>query len=88
MLESCITPEESKGWIDALASEKYKKCPIKTSWKTIWELQRERSDEAVEYSGLAVALQKGTKHLNIPKAEVSEICHCAFSHGSRDDFCP
>jgi hypothetical protein len=74
MLESCITPEESKTWIDTLAGEKVQKVPYKDILETIWELQKERSDEAVEYSGLAVALQKGPKHLNIPKAEVSEIC--------------
>jgi hypothetical protein len=74
MLESCITPEESKAWIDVLADEKVQKVPYKDILETIWELQKERSDEAVEYSGLAVALQKGTKQLNIPKAEVSDIC--------------
>ncbi len=74
MLEKCITPEESKAWIDKLADEKVKKVPHKDILEAIWDLQKERSDEAVEYSGLAVALQKGTKQLNIPKAELSEIC--------------
>ncbi len=74
MLESCVTPEEAKAWIDKLADEKIPKVPYKLILETIWELQKERPDEAVEYSGLAVALQKGSKPLNISKAELMEIC--------------
>ncbi len=74
MLETCITPENAKEWVDALQAEKVQKVPYKDILETIWELQKERPDEAVEYSGLAVALQKGKKSLTIPKAELSQIC--------------
>jgi hypothetical protein len=74
MLETCATPEESKNWVDKLVDEKVQKVPYRDILDAAWDLQKERSDEAVEYSGLAVALQKGSKHLNISKVELSEIC--------------
>lgn len=74
MLESCVTPEESKAWIEKLASEQVPKVPHKLILETIWDLQKERPNEAVEYSGLAVALQKGAKPLVISKTELIDIC--------------
>jgi hypothetical protein len=74
LFQTCITPEEAKDWVDKLTAEKVQKVPYKDILETIWELQKERPDEAVEYSGLAVALQKGEKHLSISKAELSKIC--------------
>jgi hypothetical protein len=74
LLETCITPEDSKNWVDKLASERVKKVPYRDILDAAWELQQERSNEAVEYSGLAVALQKGSKHLTIGKADLAEIC--------------
>jgi hypothetical protein len=74
MLETCTTPEESKAWIDKLASEQVPKAPYKLILSALWDLQKERPDESVEYSGLAVALQKGSKPLTISKNELFEIC--------------
>lgn len=74
MLLSCTTPEESKAWIDKLASEQVPKTPYRQILDAIWDLQKERSDESVEYSGLAVALQKGSQSLKMPKSELHEIC--------------
>jgi hypothetical protein len=74
MLEHCVSPEESKAWIDKMAGEKVPKGHYKDILETIWEQQEERPDEAVEYSGLAVALQKGPKHLKFSKSELSQIC--------------
>lgn len=74
MLESCVTPEESKAWIDKLTSEKVPKVAHKLILETIWNLQKERPNEAVEYAGLAVALQMGAKPLSISKTELMDIC--------------
>ena len=79
LFQTCITPEEAKDWIDELAAEKVKKVPYKAILETIWELQKERPDEAVEYSGLAVSLQKGDKHLIIPKVDLIKICEGIYS---------
>lgn len=74
LFDSCTTPEESKAWVDKLAAESVAKVPYKPILETVWELQRERPNEAVEYAGLAVALQKGKEALNIAKVELIEIC--------------
>lgn len=74
LLASCTTPEESKAWIDELTAETVAKVPYKAILDAIWDLQRERPDEAVEYSGLAVALQKGTKELKMSKNDLQDIC--------------
>ncbi|HJX83684.1 MAG TPA: hypothetical protein VJ723_05020, partial [Candidatus Angelobacter sp.] len=74
MFDQCITPEEVKLWIDKLAAEQVAKAHYKDILDAIWELQEERPDEAVEYSGLAVALQKGAKELIISKAELYKTC--------------
>jgi len=74
LFQNCVTPEIAKEWVDKLADEKVKRVPYKDILETIWEQQGERSEEAVEYSALAVALQKGSKHLNISKVELTQIC--------------
>jgi hypothetical protein len=74
LLETCTTPEEAKEWVDTLKAETVQKVPYKDILDTVWEQQKERPNEAVEYSGLAVALQKGKKGINISKAELSQIC--------------
>jgi hypothetical protein len=74
LFDSCTTPEESKAWVDKLATEPVAKVQYKLILETIWALQSERPNEAVEYSGLAVALQKGSKPLTIAKVELIEIC--------------
>lgn len=74
LFDSCTTPEESKAWVDKLAAEPVAKVQYKVILEAIWELQDERPNEAVEYAGLAVALQKGKHSINIPKPELIEIC--------------
>jgi hypothetical protein len=74
LFQTCIAPEEVRNWIDKLAAEEVEKIPYKDILDTIWEQQKERPNEAVEYSALAVALQKGSKKLNISKAELTKTC--------------
>jgi len=74
LFDSCTTPEESKAWVDKLAAEPVAKVQYKIILETIWELQDERPNEAVEYAGLAIALQKGKHSTNLPKPELIEIC--------------
>jgi Histidine kinase-, DNA gyrase B-, and HSP90-like ATPase len=74
IFDKCITPEESSEWVDELAIRQVPKAYYRDILDTIWELQKERPDEAVEYSGLAVALQKGVKKLNLPKADLVQTC--------------
>ncbi|MGD1078937.1 MAG: ATP-binding protein [Candidatus Sulfotelmatobacter sp.] len=74
LFDSCTTPEESKAWVEKLAAESVAKVPYKLILEAIWDLQDKRPNEAVEYSGLAVSLQSGSKPLNIAKVELIEIC--------------
>jgi len=74
LFEQCTTPEESKIWIDALANEQVSKAPYRRILDEIWDLQKQRPDETVEYSGLAVALQKNAKPVNLAKSELQELC--------------
>ena len=74
LFDTCTTPEEVSVWVDRLAAQQVPKAYYRDILETIWELQKERSDEAVEYSGLAVALQKGNKKLNISKADLCQTC--------------
>jgi Histidine kinase-, DNA gyrase B-, and HSP90-like ATPase len=74
IFQTCVTPEEAKDWIDRMAGEAVAKVPYKDILQTIWEQQKERPAEAVEYAALAVALQKGSKRINISKAELVKIC--------------
>jgi signal transduction histidine kinase len=74
LFEHSITPEQSKSWIDALAAEQVPKAPYRRILDEIWDLQKQRPDEAVEYSGLAVALQKSAKPLNLSKNDLHELC--------------
>lgn len=74
MLENCTTTEDAKQWIDSLAAAKVPRAHYRDILETMWELQKERPDEAVEYSGLAVALQRGSKRLTLPKTDLYQIC--------------
>lgn len=74
LFDTCITPEQASAWVDKLAAQQVPKAHYRDILDTIWELQKERPDEAVEYSGLAVALQKGAKKLNISKVDLSQTC--------------
>ena len=74
LFDSCITPEEVSTWVDKMAAEQVPKAHYRSIMDAIWELQKERPDEAAEYSGLAVALQKGPKKLNISKADLYQTC--------------
>lgn len=74
LLESCTTPEESKQWIDSIAGEQVAKAPYRRILDEIWDLQKQRPDETVEYSGLAVALQKSTKPLKLARGDLHDLC--------------
>jgi len=74
MLESCTTPQESRAWVDTLAAEKVPEDAIQGNiGKCLGPTERDKT-RPLNTSGLAVALQKGTKRLIISKADLSDIC--------------
>ena len=49
LFQRCVSPEESKAWIDALLQEQPKKPPYKAILDTIWGLQDEVPAERDDY---------------------------------------
>lgn len=75
LFQNCSTPEHSREWINKLAKQVVPKPPYRRILDEIWDLQSQRPDEAVEYSGLAVALQKSSiKPLTLSKNELQDLC--------------
>jgi hypothetical protein len=73
LFETCISPEESKKWVDQIEAEQPKKTDFKKILETIWNLQGEQPDEPIEFAALRVALRKD-HNLDIPKSELRQIC--------------
>ena len=71
--QQCITPEQSKAWIDKIAAEKKERPKFKELLETIAEEQQEQPGAAVEYAAVVVALRKG-HGLRLEKDEVKDLC--------------
>lgn len=71
---NCITPEQSKEWIDKLEAEAVQKTDYKEILETIWELQNETPSESIEYASIGTALRRRPKKLSLTKDQIIEIC--------------
>lgn len=74
LFRSCVTPEESKAWVDKLESEVPENWPYKEILETIWERAEKRPDTAVEYSAVMTALEYHKPPINISKKDLIECC--------------
>jgi hypothetical protein len=74
LFKSCITPEESKGWVDALESETPDNWPYREILETIWERAEKRPDTAIEYSAVMTALEYRNPPITISKKELIDCC--------------
>lgn len=74
LFRTCITPEESRGWVDELRAQKTKEWPYKEILDTIWNRAHKRPDTAVEYSAVMTALEYLKPPVNISKAELMNCC--------------
>lgn len=74
LFQTCITPEESKTWIDGIANEKEKTWPYKEILSTIWKIAESRPSEPVEYGMVAMALELGQPPIKISKQELIDCC--------------
>ena len=74
LFRDCVTPEESKNWVDVLSEEEPERRPYKEILETIWKLAEEVPNEAVEYAAVVNEL----RHLNPPvrmsKTDLVECC--------------
>ncbi len=73
LFKTCVSPKESADWIDSLAKEKHKKPPYKEILEIVWELQKEVSGEAVEFSAVTTALRI-KKKIQLQKSELINLC--------------
>jgi hypothetical protein len=74
LFKTCITPEESKCWVDTLAAETPDNWPYKEILETIWNLAREQPNEAVEYAAVVAMLRHLDPPINLNKQELIECC--------------
>jgi len=74
LFQTCITPEESKGWIDKLSEEQQEKWPHKEILETIWQRANSRPNEAIEYSAVTTALEFRNPPIRMSKQELIDCC--------------
>nr|VFJ53138.1 MAG: Histidine kinase-, DNA gyrase B-, and HSP90-like ATPase [Candidatus Kentron sp. FW] len=74
LFRNCVTPEESKQWIDDLAAEKTDNWPYKEILETIWERAEKRPDTSVEYSAVMTALEYCNPPVIISRTDLIDCC--------------
>lgn len=73
MFSSCITPEETKDWIDKLAAEEPKKAPYRQILEAIAAEQKDVTDRAISYD-LVEGRLRHTKDIKLARQELADIC--------------
>jgi hypothetical protein len=74
LFAECGTPEEAKAWVDSIESEKAPRPPYKEILQTIWEVQNEVPNEAVEYAAITTSLRKGSGKITMSRNDLVEHC--------------
>ncbi len=74
LFRNCVTPEESKEWVDGLASEIPENWPYREILETVWLLAQEQPNEAVEYAAVITELRHRDPEIRMAKKELVECC--------------
>jgi len=74
MFQSCVTPEESKKWINGIAQEKPTRPPYKEILEAIYKRSKTRYDEVVEYAAVLVELEHSDPPIKISKQDLVNYC--------------
>lgn len=74
LFRTCVTPEQSKDWVDALAAEQPENRPYAEILETVWHLAEEQPNEAVEYAAVVAELRHRTPPVRMNKADLIECC--------------
>lgn len=74
LFRNCVTPEESKAWVDRLAAETPDSWPYRDILETVWHLAEEQPNEAVEYAAVITELRHRTPPVRMMKQELIECC--------------
>lgn len=74
LFKDCVTPEQSKEWVDALSVEEPERRPYQEILETIWQLVQEQPSEAVEYAAVVTELRHRNPSVRMTKTELIECC--------------
>ena len=74
LFKTCITPEQSKAWVDSIAEETPADLPYKAILETIWDRADKRPNETVEYAAVVTALEFRDPPIKISKPELVDCC--------------
>lgn len=74
LFRNCVTPEQSKEWVDTLATEEPENWPYRDILETVWHLAKEQPNEAVEYAAVVAELRHRTPPVKMRKADLIECC--------------
>jgi len=74
LFRNCVTPEESKVWVDKLAAETSANWPYMEILETVWHLAQEQPNEAVEYAAVVTELRHRTPPVRMNKQDLIECC--------------
>jgi hypothetical protein len=71
---NCVSPEESKQWVDALSAEEPENRPYAEILQTVWCLAQEQPNEAVEYAAVVAELRHRKPPIKMSKTELIDCC--------------
>ena len=74
LFRNCVTPEESREWVDGLEAETPENWPYKEILDTIWHLAQEQPNEAVEYAAVITELRHLDPPVKMGKKDLIECC--------------
>jgi len=74
LFETCVTPEDSKKWVDDITAETPESWPYLEILETIWSLAQEQPSEAVEYAAVITELRHRTPPVRMTKQDLIECC--------------
>lgn len=74
LFKKCITPDQTKKWIDSLEEEETEYAPYREILETVWQIAKEQPNELVEYSAIQRDLTRREPPVIMMKAEIIELC--------------
>lgn len=74
LFNNCITPEQSKSWVDNIATETPENWPYMEILETVWHLAEEQPNEVVEYAAVVAELRHCDPPIRMNKADLIECC--------------
>ncbi|MDP2984141.1 MAG: ATP-binding protein [Candidatus Latescibacter sp.] len=74
LFKKCITPDQTKKWIDSLEKEEAQNAPYREILETVWLLAKEQPNEPVEYAAVITELRHREPPVKMTKPDLIECC--------------